>query len=627
VVQVNKAAFLAKAMLGMYLIVEFPWPAMAASEAVSETTKSSPAWQSSQSNQSSQSSQLNQAGRTTQVGETSQLDVQTSSRKDETKEEKKEEKKELKEEKKKTKAEEKLHSEKDATGSVSSATISAADPHSVPCISWIDHLVKPRACLLCIHGLGLYSGSYTNFGKWMARRGVATYAIDVRGFGSWMKLSDEKNMDFKGCLNDIKITIKSIRAANPGLPVYLLGESMGGAIALKAAALFPDMIDGLVSSVPAGERFKQKKTDLIVALEFLTGPNKQHDMGKSVVHQATADGKLREDWEDNPMDRMNFSAKQLMEFQKFMNENHDAAKLIDKTPVLMLQGSEDKLVKPEGTWEIYNELSVTDKMLFVVPSEHLIFEEQQDHAQKFDEKVSRAVLTWLQTHLPANYKWSENLTASDQTRAMSKIFNNNYAGAKKDLDDAITLDPTDAKAYFLRGLVDTKLNQTAQAKSDYAKAASLGHGSESSRQATALLLKLGQSKTDSIAQDDQTNGFNIALDQTMLNSLGVSGKPAILAFYAPWAEQCKDIDKLSDQNVTLHNMQICKVNVDDPKFGPMVSACSVGPIPTFVYVTAKGNVAGMNIGMNNFANFAKILTANPLPTSTQLPPPDARSSK
>jgi thiol-disulfide isomerase/thioredoxin len=294
----------------------------------------------------------------------------------------------------------------------------------------------------------------------------------------------------------------------------------------------------------------------------------------------------------------------------------------------MLQGSQDKLVKPEGTWEIFNELSVIDKMLFMVPSEHLIFEEQQDHAQKFDEKVSRAVLTWLQTHLPANYKWSETLTVADHTRAMSKIINNNYAGAKKDLDDIITTDPVDAKAYFLRGLVNSKLNQPTQAKSDYTKAVSLGHGSESSRQATAFLLKLGQSKADSNAQDDQTNGFNIALDRTMLNSLGVSGKPAMLAFYAPWAEQCKDIDKLSDQNATsLHNIQVCKINIDDPKFGPLVSACSIGPIPTFVYVTAKGNVAAMNIGMNDFANFAKVLTSTPLPTSTQLPPPDVKSSK
>jgi len=593
VVQVNKTAFLVKAMLGSYLVGGFPCSAIALDAPLSETSNS-----------------------TQSTAETARTDVKSKATTEETKEEEKEQKKELKEEKKKNKEEEKL------LGGKEKAPISnsVADPHSAPCISWVDQMAKPRICLLCIHGLGLYSGSYTNFGKWMARRGVATYAIDVRGFGSWMKLSGEKDIDFPACLNDINTTIKSIRAANPGLPVYILGESMGGAIALKAAALFPDLIDGMISSVPAGERFKQKKTDLKVALEFLTGPNKQHDMGKAIVHQATENGKLRKDWEDNPMDRMNFSAKQLMDFQKFMNENHDAAKLIEKTPVLMLQGSEDKLVKPEGTWEIFTELSVIDKMMFVVPSEHLIFEEQQDHAQKFDERVSRVVLTWLQTHLPSNYKWNENLSSIDHTRAMSKIINNNYAGAKKDLDDAIALDPTDAKAYFLRGLVDSKLNLPDQAKLDYAKAVALGRGSESSKQANAFLLKLGQGNTDLSSQNDQTTQSKIILDPAILSTLGVSGKPAILAFYAPWAEQCKDIDKLSDQNVsTLHNIQICKVDIDDPKFASLISACSIGPIPTFVYVTPKGTVGAMNIGMNNFANFAKAIKTTPILAPSQAP--------
>ena len=56
-----------------------------------------------------------------------------------------------------------------------------------PCISWVNPLVPPKVALLCIHGLGLYSGSYQDFGTRMARVGIATFAIDVRGFGSWMK--------------------------------------------------------------------------------------------------------------------------------------------------------------------------------------------------------------------------------------------------------------------------------------------------------------------------------------------------------------------------------------------------------------------------------------------------------
>src|SRR5271170_3951452 len=104
---------------------------------------------------------------------------------------------------------------------VSEATLNTGT-NIAPCISWINPIVRPRVILLCIHGLGLYSGSYKDFGMIMARRGIAVYAIDVRGFGSWMKSGGKEEVDFTGCLSDIASAIQSIRAAMPGLPLFLL---------------------------------------------------------------------------------------------------------------------------------------------------------------------------------------------------------------------------------------------------------------------------------------------------------------------------------------------------------------------------------------------------------------------
>src|SRR5262249_16857621 len=81
------------------------------------------------------------------------------------------------------------------------------DTNSAPCVSWISPLLKPKLALLCIHGLGLYSNDYANFGQKMAMRGINTYAIDVRGFGSWMKSEGHENVDFKGCLEDIHVAL------------------------------------------------------------------------------------------------------------------------------------------------------------------------------------------------------------------------------------------------------------------------------------------------------------------------------------------------------------------------------------------------------------------------------------
>jgi alpha-beta hydrolase superfamily lysophospholipase len=262
-------------------------------------------------------------------------------------------------------------------------------------MNWVNPLVPPRAALLCIHGLGLNSDAYTNFGKHMARLGIQTYAIDMRGFGSWLKAQGHERLDFNGSLRDIKKALEAIRAANPGLPVFLLGESMGGAIALRACSLYPQQIDGLIASVPAGDRFQQKRTDLDVAVHFLEGPHKQFDIGTKIVDQATKSDRLRQAWESDPLNRMDLSAKDLMQFQSFMNENKEAAKKIEITPVLMVQGTLDKLVKPEGTWDLFEELPSQQKTFVALPSEHLVFEEGQVKSSRYDRRAARLVANWI----------------------------------------------------------------------------------------------------------------------------------------------------------------------------------------------------------------------------------------
>jgi alpha-beta hydrolase superfamily lysophospholipase len=268
---------------------------------------------------------------------------------------------------------------------------------NAPCLAWIDPDVPPRAVVLCVHGLGLHNGTYEDFGKRMAHEGVATYAIDVRGFGSWMEAKGRERVDFDGCLEDMKSTLKVIHRAHPGLPVFVLGESMGGAIALRTAALYPTELAGLISSVPAGDRFQQKKTALKVALHLLEGPNKEFNVGQGVINQATQKKELRDAWCNDPLARMNLSPRELIQFQGFMNQNHEIAKEIKNTPVLIVQGCNDRLVRPEGTVELYNELATPDKQLELIHNaEHLVFEEKQ-----FTDDDIKLVTTWIDKHLPA----------------------------------------------------------------------------------------------------------------------------------------------------------------------------------------------------------------------------------
>jgi alpha-beta hydrolase superfamily lysophospholipase len=88
-----------------------------------------------------------------------------------------------------------------------------------------------------------------------------------------------------------------------------------------------------------------------------------------------------------------------------MNENHDSARQITRSPVLMVQGWEDNLVKWEGTLELWKEVATDDKQIELVPAaKHLIFEESQFNDQALNEKMDKMVLRWMEDHIkkPAN---------------------------------------------------------------------------------------------------------------------------------------------------------------------------------------------------------------------------------
>lgn len=263
----------------------------------------------------------------------------------------------------------------------------------VPCRAWVPTGTQPSIVLLCVHGLGLNSASYENFGQRMSKAGIATFAVDVRGFGTWMKLEGKHQLDFDSCLADVEQALKVLHTAYPGRPVFVLGESMGGAIALRVTAMHPELVDGLISSVPSGDRFHATKSKLAVALKVMTfRMNKEMDVGSKVIEQATDNLTVRTAWKEDPFNRLTLTPKELIQFQRFMNDNHETARKIDRTPVLFVAGMNDKLVKPQGTIDLFEELTTPDKKLLTIESaEHLIFEQSQCTPQVFS-----AVFDWLQ---------------------------------------------------------------------------------------------------------------------------------------------------------------------------------------------------------------------------------------
>jgi esterase/lipase len=135
-------------------------------------------------------------------------------------------------------------------------------------------------------------------------------------------------------------------------------------------------------------------------VRLVKAKNKPFDIGHQIINQATGNEDLKQEWANDPFNRLALSPKELVDFQAFMNQNKSAAAKIKNLPVLFFQGGQDKLVKAEGTMQIFNEIPSKDKDLVLIgSSEHLIFEEGQ-----FGLAVVNGVTGWILAHLPEQDK-------------------------------------------------------------------------------------------------------------------------------------------------------------------------------------------------------------------------------
>ena len=124
--------------------------------------------------------------------------------------------------------------------------IVAADGAVLPLRRWLPDR-PPRAVILALHGFNDYSRAFERPGEYWSKKRIATYAYDQRGFGEAPHRGVWAGHETMAA--DAAAVLDLVRARHPRIPVYVLGESMGGAIAMIAAPTL--QADGLILVAPA----------------------------------------------------------------------------------------------------------------------------------------------------------------------------------------------------------------------------------------------------------------------------------------------------------------------------------------------------------------------------------------
>jgi len=128
----------------------------------------------------------------------------------------------------------------------------ADDGVALPMRAWLPQ-GRPVAVVLALHGFNDYGNAFAAPALAWARQGIVTYAYDQRGFGG---------APFRGLwaggerlVRDLAAIARLVRKRHGGVPLHLLGESMGGAIVMigltGAAGPRVEEADGAVLVAPA----------------------------------------------------------------------------------------------------------------------------------------------------------------------------------------------------------------------------------------------------------------------------------------------------------------------------------------------------------------------------------------
>jgi alpha-beta hydrolase superfamily lysophospholipase len=251
---------------------------------------------------------------------------------------------------------------------------------------------QPRAAVVLAHGYGEHIGRYGHVVGALVGHGYAVYALDHRGHGA----SDgaRANVErFDYFVTDLDQLVELVRRAHPGLPLFLIGHSMGGLIATLYVQRYAAKVDGLVLSGVAlyVERRISPLLRLCSAVLARVAPGfpimPLSREGESVL---SSDPAVQVAFDADPLCYKGpLRVRMGYELVRAMERARRQLSAI-RVPLLIMHGEEDRLVSPEGSRRLYDEAASANKTLKLWPGcRHEIFNE------RCKDEVIAFLCTWL----------------------------------------------------------------------------------------------------------------------------------------------------------------------------------------------------------------------------------------
>jgi acylglycerol lipase len=250
-----------------------------------------------------------------------------------------------------------------------------------------------RAVLLVVHGIGEHGGRYMNVVNHLIPRGYAVYAVDHIGHGKSEGTRGYVER-FEDYIDTLKIFFDMVRGWQPGRPIFMLGHSLGGLI---GAVYLLDYQAGLAGAVISGPVVKvpENISPVTVALgKLLSALTPKFGLVGLKADGVSRDPAVVQAYVDDPLVYTGKTpARSAAEMLKAMRRVEAEGARIT-LPILILQGSEDKLVDPRGAQMLYDKVGSTDKTYKLYEG---LYHEVHNEPER--DRVLGDVGAWLEGHV------------------------------------------------------------------------------------------------------------------------------------------------------------------------------------------------------------------------------------
>jgi alpha-beta hydrolase superfamily lysophospholipase len=225
-----------------------------------------------------------------------------------------------------------------------------------------DMTKNPRAIVVIVHGFGEHLGKYEYIKNKLNEFGYGVYRFDNRGHGRSGGKRGYVNT-FKDFVKDADVFIEFVKGENPGIPIFMLGHSMGGFITASYGIMFKNRIDGQILSSAGtmepiqvrGVRGKfYKLINRIVPKLYIKNP---------LIRDIPRDKEAIDIYERQDLDlrslTLNFGVQFLIYGIGWLRQNYSDYYY----PCLILHGSDDKIMEKEASIQFHSSISSTDKQI------------------------------------------------------------------------------------------------------------------------------------------------------------------------------------------------------------------------------------------------------------------------